>query len=70
MAGQPLCSLCRNADPLQFLTRIESESGPNREKLYFTVLFCSLCGQVRTKVPFDPESEENILLKESGPKRL
>ena len=69
MAGQPLCSLCRTPDP-PLLTRIEDESGPNGAKQFFTVLFCARCGQVRAKVPLDPENDDHILLRELGPKRL
>ncbi len=70
MAGQQICSLCRNSDPRLFQTRIETESGPKREKLFFTVVFCARCGQAHSKVPLNPDSEENVLLKESRPKRL
>ncbi len=70
MAGQQVCSFCRNSDPQFFRSRIESESGPKRENLFFTVVFCMHCGHEHTRMPLDPDSEENILLKESRPMRL
>jgi hypothetical protein len=70
MPGPMLCSRCRNSNPSEFLTRIESETGSDREKRFFRVLFCAVCGQVQKKVPLDAESDENVLLRETGPTRL
>jgi hypothetical protein len=70
MPGQMLCSLCRNTDPREFLTRIESESDADRQTQFFRVLFCAVCGAVQTKAALDAGSDDNILLRETGPRRL
>jgi hypothetical protein len=70
MLGQMLCSRCRNSDAREFLIRIESETGSDRETRFFRVLFCAVCGEVQTKAPLDADSDENVLLRETGPRRL